>query len=99
MEIFTTGARQLLLCGDSTLTLAILLEFARRARERRQLEEAAAAGASVWPAAVVRDVTEYMSAPLAVERIRLLDQRAADLRREYLATAPPNMAAAMPVAV
>jgi hypothetical protein len=98
-EVFKTGAHQLLLCGDSTLTLAILLELAHRAWERRELEEAAAAGASVWPTAVAGSVGDHMSAPLAVERVLLLDQRAADLRREYLATAPPNMAKAMPVGV
>jgi hypothetical protein len=98
-ELFATGAHQLLLCGDSALTLAILLELAHRAWERRDLEEAAAAGAGAWPAAVTEDVSEYMSAPLAVERVLLLDQRAADLQREYLATAPPNMAKAMPVEI
>ena len=41
-QVFRTGARQLLLCGDSTLALAILRELARRAWERRQLAAAAA---------------------------------------------------------
>jgi hypothetical protein len=98
-EIFATGARQLLLCGDSSLTLAILLELSHRAWERQELQEAAAAGAATWPTAAVDDVSEHMSAPLLVERVLLLDRRAADLQREYLATAPPNIAQAMPVEV
>ena len=43
-QLWRTGARQVLLCGDSTLALAILRELARRAWERRELAEAAAIG-------------------------------------------------------
>jgi hypothetical protein len=43
-QVFRTRARQLLLCGDSTLALAVLRELARRAWERRQLAAAAASG-------------------------------------------------------
>ena len=39
-----TGAGQVLLCGDSTLALAILRELARRAWERQELAAAAAIG-------------------------------------------------------
>ena len=41
-QVFRTQAKQLLLCGDSTLALAILRELARRAWERQELAEAAA---------------------------------------------------------
>ena len=40
-QVFRTRARQLLLCGDSTLALAILRELARRAWERQELTDAA----------------------------------------------------------
>ena len=36
-RVFRAGARQLLLCGDSTLALATLLELGHRAWERREL--------------------------------------------------------------
>ena len=42
-QVFTRPARQLLLCGDSTLALAILRELSRRAWERQEL-----AGAAGW---------------------------------------------------
>ena len=46
-QILSARARQLLLCGDTTLALAILLELARRAWEGRELAEAAAVGRAV----------------------------------------------------
>jgi hypothetical protein len=84
-QIFRTRARQLLLCGDSTLALAILLELARRWWEHRGLTEAAAFGRSA-----------HGPAPLALERVVLLDQRSEHLRREYLATSPHPAAGAPP---
>jgi hypothetical protein len=72
----------LLVCGDSTLTLAILLELARRAWEQAELVKAAAIGRAVE--------LEAPAAPpaLQLERVALLDLRASDIRREYLASAP-----------
>jgi hypothetical protein len=75
-EIFRTGARQLLLCGDSTLALAILLELARRDWERRSLADAAAHG----------HAADKDGASIPLESVVLVDRRAEDLRREYLAT-------------
>ena len=43
-QVLRTRPRHLLVCGDSTLTLAILLELARRAWEQTELVKAAAAG-------------------------------------------------------
>ena len=43
-QLWGTGAGQVLLCGDSTLALAILRELARRCWERQELAEAAAIG-------------------------------------------------------
>jgi hypothetical protein len=102
-EIFATGARQLLLCGDSTLTLAILLELARRSWERRGLIEAAAIGRAAHPDATSPDGTcpdgtgppELTAFPL--EHVVLLDRRAEDLRREYHATSPHSLTAGRPV--
>jgi hypothetical protein len=107
-QIVHAGARQVLLCGDSTLTLAILLELARRAWEQQGLVEAAESGnARPDPAAAEPAVNEPGAAePLEalrpaetsyqVERVLLLDRRAEDLRREYAATSPGRIAAALP---
>ena len=87
----------LLLCGDNTLALAILLELARRAWERQGLARAAAAGRAAHPdAADLTRADQQALAALPIQRVLLVDQRAEDLRREYLATAPPSVAAAAP---
>jgi hypothetical protein len=97
-RILRTDARQLLLCGDSTLALAILLELAHRAWERQGLAKAAALGQRARPAAALLDEPDRQAlAPLPLERVVLLDRRAEDLRREYLATCPRSIAAASPV--
>lgn len=96
-EIFRTRARQLLLCGDSTLALAILLELGRRSWERRGLTDAAAFGHAAHPdAAGPDDAGQLRLAPLPLERVMLVDRRAEDLRREYLATSPHFVAGAWP---
>ena len=109
-EIFRIRARQLLLCGDSALALAILLELARRCWERRGLIEAAAAGHAAYPDAVdpaeiraadgADGAAPHALAPHPLECVLLMDRRAEDLRREYLATsahctdgAPPQVTA------
>ena len=104
------GTRQLFLCGDSTLALAILLEFAQCAWERQELMKAADAGrAAIFgeraaangdAAASEADLeTLEIETPvqLPLERIILLDSRAADLHREYLATAPEPVVEALPI--
>jgi hypothetical protein len=98
-EIFRTGARQLLLCGDSTLALAILLELARRWWEHRGLTEAAAFGRGADPdAAGPGHDGQHAPPPPSPEQVVLLDQRSEDLRRDYLATSA-HAAAGMPPAV
>ena len=84
-QVFRTRAKQLLLCGDSTLALAILRELARRAWERQELAKAAAQAAA----------DHQGPAPLPLQRVLLLDRRAGDLRREYLATSPPSVVRAL----
>jgi hypothetical protein len=87
-----TGAGQVLLCGDSTLALAILRELARRCWERQELAEAAAVGR-----VTARDGDGHLApAGEPVHSVLLLDQRADDLHREYLATSPPPIARALP---
>lgn len=96
-QIFAAGARHLLLCGDSTLALAILLELARRAWEWRELSRAASIGRAARPDPVCLDETDrQVLAPHPVQRVVLLDRRAEDLRREYQATSPHSVAAAAP---
>jgi hypothetical protein len=96
-RVFSTGARQLLLCGDSTLALAILLELARRTWERRGLIDAADQGRAAHPEARPPETDGQVLAPLPLERVVLVDRRAEDLRREYLATCPPSIVGALPV--
>ena len=92
-QVLRTGARALLLCGDSTLALATLLELGRRAWEQQQLI-AAAAGRPPHPDAAGPPADR--PAPLPVERVLLLDRRSPDLRREYLATSSPALARQLP---
>jgi hypothetical protein len=92
-QLSRTGAGQVLLCGDSTLALAVLRELARRAWERQELAEAAAIGRDEN----ARD-NDGRLAPAGepVHSVLLLDKRADDLRREYQATSPPTIARALP---
>ena len=73
-RILRTGARQLLLCGDSTLALSTLLELGHRAWEQDELI-----------AAAHPSLNGQGPVPFPVDRVVLLNQRAGDLRREYLA--------------
>lgn len=86
-QIFRRPARQLLLCGDSMLALAILRELARRAWERQELTAAAARSNGQAPS--------NGAGPLPLRRVLLLDRRANDLRREYLATSPAPLVEAL----
>ena len=101
-QIFSDRARRLLLCGDSTLALAILLELARRAWEGRELAEAAAIGRAAQlegarlDGAGLDETDLQAPVPCPVQRVMLLDSRAEDLRREYQSTCPHAVAAAAP---
>jgi hypothetical protein len=94
------GARQLLLCGDSTLALAVLMELARRTWERRGLARAAELGQLARPGAGPAGAAALAGTDAAdaalIERVVLVDQRAEDLRREYQATSPRSMTASLP---
>lgn len=120
-QVFKRPARQLLLCGDSTLALAILRELAWRAWERQELAAAVARGGSSQASnsratsnghvagnrqaaasngtrthcpAAGHDI-EQRARPLPLQRVLLLDRRANDLRREYLATSPAPLVQAL----
>jgi hypothetical protein len=88
-RVLNAGARELLLCGDSSLALAILLELARRAWELAELAKAAAIGRDAVPsAAAANGGWPTTPAPLPVERVLLVDPRSDGLLREYKASVP-----------
>ncbi|HEY5987801.1 MAG TPA: hypothetical protein VIV12_15715, partial [Streptosporangiaceae bacterium] len=78
-------ARTLVLCGDTTLALAILIEAARSAWEEQELAQAEAAGAG-------RDLASDQAFP----SILVMAERAGDLKREFIATVAPQLRAALP---
>ena len=92
-QVLRTRPRHLLVCGDSTLTLAILLELARRAWEQTELVKAAAAGRAAAPGLPPHDAP----APLSIDSVALLDLRSPDIKREYLASAPSALLSSLPV--
>lgn len=96
-QILALAPRQVLLCGDSTLALAILLEFARRVWERQGLAEAAAAGRrSASDAGGGDRVAGDAASARPAHRVVILDRRADDLLREFRATSPEPVVAALP---
>ena len=99
-QIYRTGARQVLLCGDSTLAPAILLELAQHAWADWELAAAAAIGearaAADLDALALAEAARPGVTPPQIERVVLLDRRATELRREYLALAPRPIAEALP---
>lgn len=81
--------RRLLICGDSSLTIAILAELARRSWERDVLIEAHAEGLRNGPpGASAPNPQPAAFGPLPPERVTLLDTRADAVRREYEASMP-----------
>ena len=92
-RVLRTQPRHLLLCGDSTLTLAILLQLARRAWEQAELVNAASTGRAAAP-----DLPPPPDAPtpLPLTGVSLLDLRSHDIRREYLASAPAAVLDSLP---
>lgn len=91
-QVMRCGARRLVLCGDSTLALSVLLELARRTWEQRSIAHAQADGHG--------NVTTQPSRATAIlqadtgsllDRIIILDRRAADLWREFEATSPATI--------
>jgi Trk K+ transport system NAD-binding subunit len=96
-QIIRISPRRVLLCGDSTLALAVLLELARCVWEWQGLAESAAKGKIADATAAAQDeaVRSAMS-PRPAQRVVILDHRAEDLRREFRATSPEPIVAALP---
>jgi hypothetical protein len=90
-----TGQRYLLICGDSTLTLAILTELARRAWERATLINAAVNGRPAGQGGTT-DPLPPAPVPFPVERVTLLDARAERIRREFRESTPKEILKAAP---
>ncbi len=91
-RVLRTQPRHLLVCGDSTFTLAILRELARRAWEQAELVNAAATGRALEAGPAPPD----SPSPLPLQRVALLDLRSPDIRREYLASAPGAVVRSLP---
>ncbi|HEY2521970.1 MAG TPA: hypothetical protein VGJ19_17820 [Streptosporangiaceae bacterium] len=85
-RIVQPGLRQLLLCGDSALALAVLLELGHRAWERHELT-----------AAAHPSLNGQGPAPFPVDHVVLLSPQADALRREFLATSSPSMLDVLPM--
>jgi hypothetical protein len=83
--LLKTSVRQLIVCGDTSLTLALLMELDRRGWEQRELLSAATRGRQVMPTPA--DGT-YRPEPLPISTVLLIDPRAEDIRREFLASTP-----------
>jgi hypothetical protein len=92
-QVLRARPRHLLVCGDSTLTLAILLELARRAWEQAELVKAAGAGRAAAPGLPPPPAAP---APLVLDSVVLLDLRSPDIKREYLASAPSALLGSLP---
>jgi hypothetical protein len=82
--VLAHGARRLVLCGDTTLALAILIEAARSAWERRELREAQEEGG------------QHPASGPVFPAILIMAERAPDLQREFSATASRQLREALP---
>lgn len=91
-QVLRRQPRHLLVCGDGPLTVPILVELARRAWEQAELVKAANAGLDLVPDAAPPDPP----APLAVERVTLLDRRSRDIKREFRMSAPDAVLDSLP---
>jgi hypothetical protein len=92
-RVMGTGRRRLMVCGDSPLTVTILVELARRAWEQAELDKAAADGRATDPGAPAGP------ARLPLSQVTLLDRRSPDIWREYLASAPRPVIDSLPTVV
>jgi hypothetical protein len=96
--LLNTSVRKLIVCGDTRLTLAILLELDRRGWEQRELLLAATRGQEALSAAVPAASSAVLSEAgdggyplpptLSVSDVVLIDPRADDMRHEFLVSRP-----------
>jgi hypothetical protein len=89
-RVLKTGQRYLLICGDSSLTLAVLTELARRSWERATLVKAASNGRPGGQASLDGG-RPAAPAPLPVQRVTLLDVRADRIKREFRESTPKEI--------
>ena len=85
--VLAHGARTLILCGDTTLALAILIEAARSAWEQGELRAAACIGGS--PAA----------GESGLSSIRIMARRAGHLHREFTQTVSVGLRESLPAVI
>jgi hypothetical protein len=94
-QVLSGRPRAVLLCGSGGLSLALVLELARRSWEEAELAAAVSAGQDARSAR--DDPGETGSAPvpqaplpalIPVDLIMLLDPHSADIRRDFLQIAP-----------
>jgi len=96
-QIIRMSSRRVLLCGDSTLALTVLLELARCVWEQRGLVESAAKRKIADTTAATKNEEIRLGiSPGAAQHVVILDRRAEDLRREFRATSPEPIVAALP---
>lgn len=91
-QVLARHPRHLLVCGDSALTVPVLVELARRAWEQAELVKALGAGLAAEPDLVPPDVPS----PLPVEDVTLINSRARDIKREYRKSAPGAVLSSLP---
>ncbi len=91
-QVLLKKPRHVIVCGDSTLTVPILVELARRAWDQAELMRAMDAGLAAEPDLVPPDAPS----PLPVEEVTLLDLRSRDIKREYLKSAPGPVLGSLP---
>ena len=92
-QVLARHPRHILVCGDSTLTVPILVELARRAWEQAELVKALGIGLEAEPDLIPPDVPF----PLPVETVTLIDSRSRDIKREYRKSAPDAILSSLPV--
>ena len=91
-QVLRKQPRHLLVCGDSTLTVPILVELARRAWEQAELVKALGVSLGAEPDLMPADAP----ALLPVDDVTLVDLRSRDIKREYLKSAPGAVLRALP---
>ena len=88
-SILSRAVSQLIICGDSGLSLAVLLELDRRNWEQRELISAAAIGRQ---AAAGTAGLPPPPEPLPISRVMLIDPHAAEIQRECAVSTPRSVA-------
>jgi len=91
-QVLRKQPRHLLVCGDSSLTVPILVELARRSWEQAELVKALGVCLAAEPDLVPADAPS----PLPIDDVTLLDLRSRDIKREYLRSAPDAVLRSLP---